>query len=261
MLSAMFRRDYAAMAAEGLAPSPEDVVRLNALAVRVRLSADAAVSSALPRAAFMPRDSRWRRPLVLREPTLAHEMWTEEALRLFGGGEDARAWLLVEAFALARGADALPSVRSPGRLVRAVARFAARRLSSFTREQLSCAVEWCLFGADWTAGERGGEPRARKPEDGLAARAEGSPFLGVFLSAKACRVPLTLDEARLLTASEVAEVVRAALAADGLFDADAAKSSALADYCRARDEIRARLRAVRDGEAAADAAKAEGGAA
>lgn len=242
MISSMFKRDLTAFEAEGLKLSAEDVVRLNALALKVRLSATAPRDFHLPRLVFMPRDSAWRRPLVLREPSVAHELWIEEVLR-FSDGESDLAALFVHAYALSRRAEDLPDAFDPRVCARAVSRFAAKRLVRFTREQLSAAVEFCLVGADWTAGEMGGAAKRRGESEGYPETAgEPSPTIGVLAGAKALRIPLTLDDARHLTASEVAEVVKAALASDGALDRDAAKADALGAYCRARDEIRARLR-------------------
>lgn len=244
MLSAMFRRDFAAFRSQGLDPAPEDVVRLNALAVRVRLAASAPRTAHLPRLAFLPRDARWRAPIVLREPTVAHELWLEHAARIIDC-DDPRNWLLVNAFALARPADALPDAFAPRKVVRAVFRFAAKRLVRFTSEQLYAAVEYCLFGADWTAGEAGGERRRGGDDDPVRhlADVESSPTLGLLAEARALRLPLSIDDAKRLTASELAESVRAAQLREGLVCRDDLKADALADYVRAREEIRARLKA------------------
>lgn len=259
MLSAMFRRDYAAFRAQGLDPAPEDVVRLNALAVRVRLASKAARSSHLPRLAFLPRDSRWRAPLVLREPTVAHDLWLEQAARFIDCDDD-RNWLLVNAFALSRPADALPDAFAPRKVVRAVFRFAAKRLVRFTAGQLSAAVEYALFGADWTAGEAGGERRRAADGDPVRQLAEiaNSPTVGLLTEARALRLPLSLDDAKRLTASELAEAVRAAQLRDGIVCRDDLKEDALADYVRAREEIRARLRAEAEAKVSA-ATPTEGG--
>ena len=255
MLSAMFKRDFAAFRAQGLDPAPEDVVRLNALAVRVRLAASAPRVAHLPRLAFLPRDARWRAPLVLREPTVAHELWLEQAARIIDC-DDPRNWILVNAFALARPADELPDAFAPRKVVRAVFRFAAKRLVRFTSEQLYAAVEYCLFGADWTAGEAGGARRRGGDDDDPVrqlADVESSPTLGLLAEARALRLPLSIDDAKRLTASELAEAVRAAQLREGLVFREDLKADALADYVRAREEIRARLKAEAKAEAKAGA--------
>ena len=67
-----------------------------------------------------------------------------------------------------------------------------------------------------------------------------SPALGVIVDAFARRIPLTLDDAKRLTAAELAEVTLRARAADGDYDADEARKEALADYYRAIKAIRER---------------------
>lgn len=256
MLSAMFRRDFASFEAQGLRMTPEDVVRLNALALRVRLSATAPRSAHLPRLVFMPRDSAWRTPLTLREPTVAHELWIEQAFRFIDGDDD-RNWLFVHAYALSRPAEGLADAFSPRRVVRAVFRFAAKRLVRFTHEQLSSAVEYCLFGADWTAGELPGESRREKKGAERYPATDDpalhSPTLGLLADCRALRIPLSLDDAKRLPASDLAAASHAALVAAKRYDFDAAKADALADYCRARDEIRDRLAKAAKGETPAPA--------
>lgn len=233
MLPSMLRRDLAQMRAQGAEPAPEDVVRLAALAARVRLSQDAARAVHLPRAAFLPRDSRWRAPLVLREPTVAHELWIEEAARWIDARDD-RNFLWLHAYALSRPAAELADAFRPARAVRAVYRFAARRLCGFTREQLSAAVEYVLFGPDAPPAEAPGPDR-----EGGGGEAE-SPTLGLLVAAKAVGIGVTAEEARRMTVPELEEAVRRALLAEGRADLAAARDRALAAYCRAREEVRAR---------------------
>lgn len=234
MLPSIFRRDLAQMKAQGVEPAPEDVVRLAALAARVRLSQDAARAVHLPRTAFLPRDSRWLAPLVLREPTVAHELWIEEAERWIDTRDD-RNFLWLHAYALSRPAAALADAFRPARAVRAVYRFAAKRLCGFTREQLSAAVEYVLFGPD--------APAEEAPKPLRAGGGEGeaeSPTLGLLVEAKAVGIGVTAAEARRMTVPELEEAVRRALLATGRADLAAARDRALAAYCRAREEVRER---------------------
>ena len=82
-LSDQFLKDYRQMAAQGVEFTPEDIVLLNALSVKTQRSSTAARDVHLPRLAFMPRDSWWREPIVLREPTVAHDLWMESAVDVF----------------------------------------------------------------------------------------------------------------------------------------------------------------------------------
>lgn len=246
MLSAMFRRDYESLTAQGYALTPEDVVRLNALALRVRLSSAAPCSVHLPRLVFMPRDSRWRPQIVLREPTMAHELWIEQAERWIDTG-NADNFLWLHGYALSRPASKLANVFDAKGMVKAVFKFAAKRLCRFTREQLSAAVEYALFGADWIVGEVAADVREheRKADggNGLRETGEQSPTLGILSECRALRLPISLDDAKRLTASELEASILEAQMRDGLFNADSLKSRAVAAYVRAREEIKARLAA------------------
>ena len=126
--------------------TPEDIVRLNALAVRVGLSQKPVSAVNLQRAVFMPCG------IVLREPTISHEMWLEEVGR-FMDFHETRVFEAVHFFALSRQWDDLPSTDDPEGIVRKVFAFARRKMLPYTHEQLTAALDYALFGADWTAGE------------------------------------------------------------------------------------------------------------
>ena len=245
MLSGMFMADYRKMAARGVALSPADVVRLNALALKVRLSSLAAHDVHMPRVAFLPRDSRWREPIALREPTMAHELWLEEASRWLDVDRTAN-WLFLHAYALSRPASALPDAFSPKAVVRAVFRFASRRLVRFTGRQLSAAVDYALYGSDWTAGENppsraAGEPQSGGPQFTAAtAPSADSPAIGLLVEGRALRLPISLDDALRMTGSELEEAIWRARAKDGDGSCEASRRRALGDYIRARDEIASR---------------------
>ena len=251
MLSAMFRRDYESLTAQGYALTPEDIVRLNALALRVRLSSAAPCSVHLPRLVFMPRDSRWRPQIVLREPTMAHELWLEVAQGWIDT-EKAENFLWLHGYALSRPANLLADVANPKGLVKAVFKFAAKRLCRFTREQLSAAVEYALFGADWIVGEVAANERERERKaandggNGLRATGEQSPTLGILAETRALRLPVSLDDAKRLTASELEASILSAQIRDGMFNADSLKSRAIGAYVRALDEIKKRLAADKE---------------
>ena len=238
-LSDQFLKDYRQMTAQGVEFTPEDIVLLNALSVKTQRSATAAMDVHLPRLVFLPRDSWWREPLVLREPTIAHDLWIEGAERWIDTSSDSN-FLFLHAYALSRRIEALPDVDRPKAVTRAVFRFAAKRLSRFTRPQLRSAVEYALFGADWTAGaagpsKTGGE---RQPGDAPDGR---SQTIGLLTDCRMLRLPITLDDARRMTASELTEAINRCWAeVDHRFDPKASHARAFGEYVRAREAIRAR---------------------
>ena len=249
-LSDQFLKDYRQMTAQGVVFTPEDIVLLNALSVKTQRSATAARDVHLPRLAFMPRDSWWREPIVLREPTVAHDLWIEAAERWIDASKETN-FLFLYAYALSRRVEALPDADSPKAVIKAVFRFAAKRLSRFTRAQLRAAVEYALFGADWTVGatsvgveECGSEgvdspthPLPHSPTHPLPH----SPTLGLLTDCRMLRLPITLDDARRMTASELTEAINRCWAeVDRRFDPKASHARAFGEYVRAREAIRAR---------------------
>ena len=264
MIADIFKKDYRQMTAQGVKFTPEDIVLLNALAVKVRLTQNAARTTHLPRLAFLPgkfgRFGKFRRfirfctfqtsqTLVLREPTIAHEMWIEQAQQYVTIDSD-RTFDLLHSYALAHPADKLPDIFDPKRLIRKVFTWCARNLAHLTREQLSSAVDYCLFGADWKACERGpqkvvGVDERCREDDGNSALhlhldSTPSPTIGLLTEARALRLPISLNDARRMTASELDEAITRCLANDHRIDYDAERRSAMGEYVRARNAIRKR---------------------
>lgn len=260
MISDLFKKDYRQMTAQGVKFTPEDIVLLNALAVKVRLTQNAARTTHLPRLAFLPgklgRFGKFGRfirfctfqtsqTLVLREPTIAHEMWIEQAQRYVTIDSD-RTFDLLHGYALAHPAEKLPDIFDPKRLIRTVFTWCARNLAHLTREQLSSAVDYCLFGADWKACERvkSEELRVKSEEDSTTLNSQlsthNSPTIGLLTEARALRLPISLDDARRMTASELDEAITRCLAKDHKIDYDAERRRAMGEYVRARNAIRKR---------------------
>ena len=246
MIADLFRKDYRQMTAQGMKFTPEDIVLLNALAIKVRLTQNTARTAHLPRLAFLPKMragllTAFQKEVVLREPTIAHEMWLEQATRYIKMDCD-RAFDLLHGYALAHPADKLPGVFDPKRLIRKVFTWCARHLAHLTREQLSAAVDYVLFGADWTAGERG-PAQCTKHQSPSTGEGVASPTSGLLTAARALRLPSSLDDAKRMTASELDEAITRCLAKDHKIDYDAERHHAMGEYVRARNAIRKRSEA------------------
>ena len=246
-LSDQFRTDYRQMTAQGVKFTPEDIVLLNALSVKTQLSSTAARDVHLPRLAFLPRDSWWRTPLVLREPTVAHDLWLEMAERWIDTSRDAN-FLFLHAFALSRHPGKLPDANRPKKVIEAVFNFAGKRLAKFTRAQLAAAVEYCLFGADWTVGAHapveklnGGKLKGSEAVQHFnLSTVQPSPTIGLLTDCRMLRLPITLDDAKTMTASELTEAINRAWELDGKFEPKRSHARAFGEYVRAREAIRAR---------------------
>ena len=98
-------------------------------------------------------------------------------------------------YALSREAGKLVDAYNPKKLIRTVFKFAAKRLAFYTDDQLSAAVDYCLFGADWTACERvkSEELRVKSEEDSTTLNSQlsthNSPTIGLLTKARALRLP------------------------------------------------------------------------
>ena len=248
MLADILAKDIRQYAAQGVNFTPADIVRLNALAVAVKLCQHPCQGSSLPRCVFLPPTSRWGAELVLREPTIAHELWLEEAAQWIDV-RDERNFLFLHAFALSHfNVDALPDAFAPKAIIKAVYKFAAKRLSRYTMTQLRNAVDYALFGADWTAGEAAVKSGGVKSGgvDSPTPSLTHSPTLGVLTTVRAMRLPISMDDAMRMTASELDAAIGEAMVRDETFDAKAARHSAMGDYIRTRDAIVARIQAEKE---------------
>ena len=245
MLSDLLAKDIRQSAARGINFTPADIVRLNALAVAVKLAQHPCQGASLPRCVFLPSTSFWGGELVLREPTIAHELWLEEAARWIDT-RDERNFLFLHAFALLHfDVDALPDAFAPKAVIKAVYKFAAKRLARYTMRHLRNAVDYVLFGADWTAGEMA-VPKGEGKGEVNPNLKPTSPALGVLTTARAMRLPISLDDARRMTASELAAAIAEAMVRDEQLDAKAVRHSAMGDYVRTRDAIIARIQAEKE---------------
>ena len=242
-LSDQFKKDYRQMSAQGVKFTPEDIVLLNALSVKTQLSTTAARDVHLPRLAFMPRVSLFAIPPVFREPTIAHELWIEGASRWIDT-DDNRLFYAVHAYAISRRAEKLPDADNSEKVVKAVFKFAQKTLARYTQKQVTSAVDYALFGADWTFGAHGPKKSGEAVSSPLHDETEtSSPTIGLLTDCRMLRLPISLYDAMQMTASELTEAInRCWDKMDEKFDPKRAHSRAFGEYVRAREEIRARSR-------------------
>lgn len=231
MLSPMFLADWRKMSAAGLHMEPADVVRLNALAVKAKRAARPFSAAHLPRVVFLDG-------FTLREPTIAHELWVDRVKEYIDIGTNL-SFRAVYAYALSRPADDLPDALNAKKVIRRVFGFAKRHAFQLTEDALADAIDYALFGSDWTIGEfppdRGGDAAEREDDH--------SPAVGMLLGSVARRLPLSLAEAKRLTPSELKEITLRVELEDHPERAEAIRNNALGDYFRARKEVSERLKA------------------
>ena len=242
-LSDQFKKDYRQMTAQGVVFTPEDIVLLNALSVKTQISSTAARDVHLPRLAFMPRVSLFSIPPVFREPTIAHEIWIEGASRWIDTNGE-RAFYALHAFALSRRAEKLPDADNREKVVKAVFKYASKRLAKYTKAQLTSAIDYVLFGADWTFGAaapKNGEGEQKNSTVNLDP--SPSPTIGLLTDCRMLRLPISLEDARQMTSSELTEAInRCWDQMEEKFVPKRAHARAFGEYVRAREAIRARFR-------------------
>ena len=154
------------------------------------------------------------------------------------------AFLFLYGFALSRHVGLLPDPNKPRKVIKAVFTFAKKRLAKFTRAQLAAAVDYALLGADWTAGAAAPKAKAEGEQRNSSAVGLGpspSPTIGLLTDCRMLRLPISLDDARRMTASELTEAInRCWSECDKKFDPKASHARAFGEYVRAREAIRAR---------------------
>lgn len=251
MISRMAMTDIETLRSEGLDVSPRDVVRLNALGLKVERAARAAEFVAVPRLAFLG-------DISFREPTIGDEEWLAIAGQSFNL-DDCDTETLVLAACLSTPFVELPDPRDRRAVMKLLKRFRRGPVRRYTCAQLVAALEYAMYGDDASTGELP-PPRGEEPEKGESAFCRQPLWVGVLRDGIALRLG-TAAELRALTASQLHALVQYAceLKADGR-SKEAARSSALGDYLRTLDEVRARSKAERGGSLEKGAHEFPGGA-
>ncbi|MBR4654128.1 MAG: hypothetical protein IKO72_12290 [Kiritimatiellae bacterium] len=235
MVSPTAIADIRAALSSGVKLTPEDIIRLNALALRhdyAKAGADLRI---------MPRLS-WLGDVAFREPTIGHEIWMQEVADVFNLGKP-ETLLKVRAFCLATAPEDLPD---PGagreRLKKAVAEFLRKRLAEYTLGQVAAALVFAETGNDQMAGEIpvAAPARGRKAKKQIR---EGERCYEVGLLRNGVLLRLgSPDDLRRMTVTELEELITEAMKADKRWGAEFKTelvSEAFGDYKRTLDAIRA----------------------
>lgn len=228
MISEMAVEDCTDLMQAGAKLTVEEIVRLNALGVRAKYGPHASSFDALPRCAFLG-------DLVFRELTIHHEVWLDEASRLFAMGDDLTLFAL-RAFACVTPAEKLPDWSSAFWMRRALARFMRRSLARYTVRQVVACVRWVYAGADWTTGESA-TPRELPADDPRAE--DTSAAAGLLREGIALRLGISVDNALKLTRRELQMIIQRVYKHDEIRVDEDIKAEAIGDYYRTYEEIKA----------------------
>ena len=137
MVSRLAKETVGKWKSEGLEPTFEDCIRLNALGLKVERGPSAYEFGAVPRMAFLG-------DYVFTEPTVAKRMWMESAMALME--DDYSNQLCLTAFALNCPPSELPDLNNVPELVQAVRDFRDEVLSRYTETQIVTCIEYALRG-------------------------------------------------------------------------------------------------------------------
>ena len=187
MISKMAMADIEALRADGIDVPPREVVRLNALGLRVERGPESADLFAAPRVAFVG-------DVVIREPSLGAEMWLRQALDAFDG-DDEQTYFTLRVLSCVVPWRELPDPADQ-KAVRKAIKATLKRLSDATLRQLDNALEWCIGGNLPETGEK--PPPRPVADDSSAADAEDmperySPEFGLFYRGMAVRIGTAAD--------------------------------------------------------------------
>ena len=139
MLSDLAKADLADLRAEGLAPSDEDIVRLNALALKISDGPETTAYNA-PRFAVAGGHVFW-------QPTMAAHFWYSFAKRL-ADDENSEDWLFAFACANGRRWAFLDNLRDPEKIKSALEDFVSS--CTATKDEVMNAVCYAALGHDAT---------------------------------------------------------------------------------------------------------------
>jgi hypothetical protein len=234
MISRTAMDDIEALRADGIEVPPREVVRLNALGLKMERGPDSAELFAAPRVAFVGDE-------VLREPTLGAEMWLRQALDAFDG-DDEQTYFTLRVLSCAVPWRELPDP-ADRRAVRKALKATLRRLSDATLRQLDNALAWCIGGNLPEAGEAPPEAGAEDRHHGEDEPPERyAPEFGLFYRGMAVRIGTAADmkdmtASALQAVCERAEALATAAACGGP-DRKAENNKATGDYYRALDAVR-----------------------
>ena len=216
---------------EGLSPSFDDIILLNALGLKIERAADSYQFSACPRVAYL---GDW----ILREPTVGKRVWMDEMSQLLNN--DFQTHLYFVAWALNCSDNELPQVDNVKKLMDAVKKFAQEVLVNFTTTQILMAVDYALNGNDPTAGEsyndeeKSAKEEATVPPDEIQSQARQ-------LIVEAFTHGIAKDAADIVTLPQLEGMIICAAMASGVDLIKDIKNNALGEFYTAAGRIHTRL--------------------
>lgn len=242
MVSELAARDAKKLEAAGVRLSLEECVRLNALGLRAECVKGDRPSYLLPRVAIVEG-------LVIREPTLAQQIWVDDFSRLVNS-MDRVTTLCASAFAYSTPTENLPDIQDVVACRNAI-RDTFERIKESGVRSLAAALLYVVEGCDHTAGEFPPPAKNEKPQE-LKDDDDISVALAILLDGSLLRLGISLSEAKKLTRAQMesirSEAVMAAVTEKGVDKKKveaARKKDRYVEYLRYFEELRKRKNGAR----------------
>lgn len=230
MISEMAMEDIEDLASHGTVLTPREIVRLNALGVKAEHNSDSYSFYALPRCVFLGDD------VVLREPTVGHEIWYDMISRRFNIDDELTDFCL-RAFMMSMDSDKLPQWDNIKQVTTTLQDFIKNKLKRYTLRQLICCVDYCINGNDPSNLEY---PFVRQQED----QTEEDEDLDISIAVGAVRdlqmvgLGIPLKDIYTMTRSTIQHIVQNKYAEKGIDVEKKIKDKAIGDYYSTLNEIK-----------------------
>jgi len=235
MISTTARDSIEELQHDGLSPTVEDIIRLNALGLKLEFEAKKSPRDATD---YLPRIAKISDTVSFRQPTIGHEIWISKIRRMVDE-KDFQTSLAVQAFALSRASADLPDADDIKSVKVAVDAFCAD-CKDFTREQIIAAIEYVTVGPSPTACETA--PASHREPDGFDFEDwKHCVACGVLLHGKAALFGASFADLERLTREQLEALTRMAYVFNHIENPPDYVSIARGDYFATLDEIRERL--------------------
>lgn len=243
MVSEIAIDDIAELEAQGLHPTPQDIIRLNALALKAQASKAKNAVNALE---YLPRVAKISEDIIFRQPTIGHEVWLAKVEQY--ASADFQTILAVRAFALSRAASELPDALDHNAVRDAVGEY-SRLFANYTRTQILAALEYVINGAN-PLSEESAPSTKDDGEDERIDLCDGEDWsecvaVGILHEAQVMLTGMTAKEIGELTRQQVNEMLMRVYIMRGA-DVKKIASARVNDYYLALNGIRERLISERE---------------
>lgn len=239
MVSEVAVADIEEMRAEGLNPSVRDIIRLNALALKMQAAKKKSPATSLD---YLPRVAAISDKIAFRQPTIGHEIWLDKVERMFAPTYQTA--LAIKAYALSRGVDDLPDAENPESVRVAVETFAAT-CADFTRDQIYAALDYAIYGSSALVGEHAEPPPEDEDDKSIPDVTEDEDWkecvaVGVLHEGHVALFGMSRADMEKMTRRQLEDAIRRAYIFHHLDTTDAAKNR-MDGYYATREAIRERL--------------------